>query len=106
MAGAPWRHWGIVVRRCSDSAKEVSRSQGPLPDLAGVAHWGRVDTSVTDFVVDVLRDRGPEQPKSGAPLARWAGLGASASALIGISALRRGCRACLLLPLRVRGSPV
>jgi hypothetical protein len=30
MAGAPWRHWGIVVRRCSDSAKEVSRSQGPL----------------------------------------------------------------------------
>ena len=70
MAGAPWRHWGIVVRRCSDSAKEVSRSQGPLPDLAGVAHWGRVDTSVTDFVVDVLRDRGasaaqdPEAPLS------------------------------------------
>jgi len=25
MAGAPWRRWGIIVRHCSDSAKEVSR---------------------------------------------------------------------------------
>ncbi len=46
MAGAPWRHWGIVVHRCSDSANAVSRSQGLLRDLAGVAHWGRNETGV------------------------------------------------------------